>query len=161
MLGKVNLGVVNMALIEAGAIGPDFSLPDQDGKTVSKDDFAGRYVLLWWYPKADTPGWTTEGNGFRDRIQEFEKANTVIVGISYDSPELNKAFRDKFSFPYDLLSDENGQVSIAYGVSESDSARSPRKSVLLDPNGSVAVAYDEVKPADHPDQVLSDLAKFG
>ena len=56
MLSKANLGVVNMALIEAGAIGPDFSLPNQDGKAVSKDDFAGRYVLLWWYPKADTPG---------------------------------------------------------------------------------------------------------
>ncbi|RZO36535.1 MAG: redoxin domain-containing protein [Rhodospirillaceae bacterium] len=98
-----------------------------------------------------------EGNGFRDRIQDFEDRNASIVGISYDGPADNGAFRDKFSFPYDLLSDEEGAVSIAFGVSEPDSTRSPRKSVLIGPDGKVAVAYDEVTPADHPGQVIADL----
>lgn len=79
------------------------------------------------------------------------------MGISYDSPADNGAFRDKFSFPYDLLSDADGAVSIAYGVSELDSPRSPRKSVLIGPDGKVAAAYDAVTPADHPAQVIADL----
>ena len=79
------------------------------------------------------------------------------MGLSYDSPADNGAFRDKFSFPYDLLSDEDGAVSIAYGVSESGSLRSPRKSVLIGPDGKVAASYDEVTPADHPGQVIADL----
>ena len=79
------------------------------------------------------------------------------MGISYDSPANNGAFRDKFSFPYDLLSDADGAVSIAYGVSEPDSPRSPRKSVLIGPDGKVAAAYDAVTPADHPAQVIADL----
>lgn len=83
------------------------------------------------------------------------------MGVSYDSPADNGAFRDKFSFPYDLLSDEGGAVSIAYGVSEPDSAYSPRKSVLIGPDGKIAVAYDEVTPADHPAQVIADLDGLG
>ena len=79
------------------------------------------------------------------------------MGISYDSPADNGAFRDKFSLPYDLLSDADGAVSIAYGVSEPDSPRSPRKSVLIGPDGKVAAAYDAVTPADHPAQVIADL----
>ena len=83
------------------------------------------------------------------------------MGVSYDAPEANKAFRDKFGFPYDLLSDPDGKMSVAYGVSEPDSPRAPRKSVLIGPDGKVARAYDAVKPADHPDQVLADLASLG
>ena len=146
-----------MALIETGVDAPDFNLLNQNGETVKKDDFAGRYVLLWWYPKADTPGWTVEGKGFRDRIQDFKDRNVSIVGVSFDSPTDNCAFRDKFSFPYDLLSDTEGKMSNAFGVSEPGSARPPRKSVLMGPDGKVAVTYDKVAPADHPDQVIEDL----
>ncbi len=84
-----------------------------------------------------------------------------MLGVSYDSPADNGAFRTKFSFPYDLLSDGDGKVSVAYGVSEPGAARSPRKSVLVGPDGSVAVAYDTVVPAEHPDAVLADLARLG
>ena len=146
-----------MALIAAGAEAPDFSLPNQDGTAVKRSDFTGRYVLLWWYPKADTPGWTIEGKGFRDRIQDFNDRNTSILGISYDNPTDNGAFRDKFSFPYDLLSDADGAVSISYGVSDPDSGRSPRKSVLIGPDGKVTASYDAVTPADHPEQVITDI----
>ena len=84
-----------------------------------------------------------------------------MLGVSYDSPADNGAFRKKFSFPYDLLTDGDGKISIAYGVSEPGAARSPRKSVLVGPDGSVAAAYDTVVPAEHPDAALKDLDSLG
>ncbi len=81
----------------------------------------------------------------------------MVVGISYDSQAANGKFRDKFSFPYDLLSDIDGVVSIAYGVCAPHSPRAPRKSVLIGPDGKIAAAYDKVKPADHAGQVIADL----
>ncbi|MBT5050932.1 MAG: peroxiredoxin [Rhodospirillaceae bacterium] len=102
-----------------------------------------------------------EGNGFRDRIQDFNDKNAVIVGISIDPAGDNKAFKDKFDFPYDLLSDADTSMSKAYGVDITDSGRTSRKSVLVGPDGKVAVSYDPVTPAEHPDQVLADLAKLG
>ena len=84
-----------------------------------------------------------------------------MLGISYDPPADNFAFRDKFSFPYDLLSDEGGTTSVAYGAAEADSARSSRVSVLIAPDGNIAVAYAKVVPAEHPDQVLADLDRLG
>ncbi len=84
-----------------------------------------------------------------------------MLGVSVDAPEDNRAFRDKFEFPYDLLSDEDKSASIAYGAAEADSARSSRISVLIGPDGTVAKVYGTVKPAEHPDQVLADLADLG
>ena len=81
----------------------------------------------------------------------------MILGVSYDTPAANKLFKDKFDFPYDLLSDEGRSDSIAFGAADSDSARPSRVSVLIGPNGKIAKAYGTVKPADHPDEVLSDL----
>ena len=82
------------------------------------------------------------------------------MGVSFDTPDDNRAFRDKFEFPYNLLSDEDKSTSIAYGAAAADSARPSRVSVLIDPDGQVAVAYGQVTPADHPDQVLADLARL-
>ena len=79
------------------------------------------------------------------------------MGTSFDTPPDNKAFAEKFDYSYDLLSDEDGAMSRAYGVADADSQRSPRKSVLIAPDGTVAATYHEVAPADHPDQVLNDL----
>lgn len=83
-----------------------------------------------------------------------------MVGVSYDSEADNRAFREKFGFPYDLLSDVDGAMSTAYGVSEPDSQRSPRKSVLVGPDGRVAMAYGTVKPDAHPGQVLADIERL-
>ena len=79
-----------MSVIGEGSEAPAFSMTNQDGNPVSLGDFAGKYVLLWWYPKADTPGWTTEGKGFRDRIQDFEAKNAVILGVSFDTEDDNR-----------------------------------------------------------------------
>ena len=83
------------------------------------------------------------------------------MGVSCDPTSANKAFREKFSFPYDLLSDEDKSMSVAYGAAQADSPRASRISVLVGPNGRVAKVYDTVKPADHPDEVLGDLASLG
>lgn len=84
-----------------------------------------------------------------------------MLGISADTPAANKKFRDKFDFPYDLLSDEDMSMSVAYGVADADAARPSRKSVLIGPDGKVAKAYATVKPADHPSEVLADLDGLG
>lgn len=83
------------------------------------------------------------------------------MGVSCDPATANKAFREKFSFPFDLLSDEDKSMCIAYGAAQADSPRASRISVLVDPSGTVAKVYDTVKPADHPDEVLADLDKLG
>ena len=146
-----------MPMIKVGFDAPEFSLFNQDGKTVKKSDYADAFVLLWWYPKADTPGWTIEGNEFRDRIQDFKNRDTSVVGVSYDDQVANAKFRDKYSFPFDLLSDAEGVVSVAFGVSEPNSDSSPRKSVLIGPDGKVVAVYEQVNPAEHPAQILRDL----
>ena len=88
-----------MSVIDVGSEAPVFELTNQDRESVALSSYAGKYVLLWWYPKADTPGWTIEGQGFRDRIQDFEAKNTVILGVSFDSEDDNRAFKEKYQFP--------------------------------------------------------------
>ena len=145
-------------MIAVGEQAPSFTMVNQDGETVSLKDYAGKFVLMWWYPKADTPGWTIEGNGFRDRIQDFEEKNCVVLGVSFDSPADNKAFKEKFDFPYDLLSDGDKGASIRFGASDGSPGNASRVSVLIGPEGEIVKAYEKVTPAEHPEQVLADLA---
>ena len=99
-----------------------------------------------------------EGQGFRDRIQKFEAKNAVVLGISNDPPDKNKHFKDKFDFPFDLLSDETLATAIAYGAAESaDAGKATRISYVIGPDGKIKKAYGTVKPPEHPDQVLADL----
>ena len=147
-------------MIAVGNQAPDFSFTNQDGTTVSLDDFSGKYVLLWWYPKADTPGWTIEGNGFRDRIQDFNDKNCVIVGVSFGSDTDNMAFKEKAEYPYDLLTDNDKSASTTFGVVTSDTGNPSRVSVLIAPDGSIAKTYDTVAPVEHADQVLADLTSL-
>ena len=147
-------------MIAVGNQAPDFSFTNQDGTTVSLDDFSGKYVLLWWYPKADTPGWTIEGDGFRDRIQEFNDKNCVIVGVSFGNDADNKAFKEKAEYPYDLLTDNDKSASTTFGVVTSDTGKPSRVSVLIAPDGSIAKTYDTVAPVEHANQVLADLTSL-
>ena len=144
-------------MIAVGEQAPLFTMTNQDGNPVSLKDYTGKFVLMWWYPKADTPGWTIEGIGFRDRIQDFEEKNCVVLGVSFDSPADNKAFKEKFDFPYDLLSDGDKGASIQFGASDGSPGNASRVSVLIGPKGDIIRAYEKVIPADHPEQVLADL----
>jgi peroxiredoxin Q/BCP len=144
-----------------GSLAPPFSLPDQDGNTVSLTDLSGKWVVLWWYPKAATTGCTLEGQGFRDRSPEYEAQGAVIVGASFDTPVENKAFANSQGFPYRLLADEDRSVGEAYEVKKAADEQyidfPRRRSFLIDPDGVLRKAYDVTDVATHPQQVLDDL----
>jgi len=103
-------------MLKEGDKAPNFSLPNQNGENISLDDFSGKKVVLWFFPKASTSGWTIEGQGFRDESQNFNKKNVAIVGMSADSVQKQKNFCDKQSFDYPILSDENKNVLKSYGA---------------------------------------------
>jgi peroxiredoxin Q/BCP len=149
-------------MLEIGTTAPDFTLPDQDGNPTTLSAERGRWVLLWWYPKADTPGCTLEGKGLRDQAPAFADAGCTILGVSYDTPEDNRAFRDKFEFPFRVLSDTDRSTSATYGAGLDPGDRyadfPQRISYLVDPEGTIRRSYEVTDPAGHGAEVLADLA---
>src|SRR5205823_14063915 len=105
--------------VEEGKRFVDFTLPNQDGKNVKLDDFAGKWLVVYVYPKDDTPGCTTQGKGFTAAKEEFDRANIAIVGLNQDPADSHKQFCDKFQFTIDLLSDTTGEVLRRLGVAQS------------------------------------------
>ena len=101
-------------MLQPGTDAPDFSVNDHNGNTINLKDYRGKKVVIWFYPKADTPGCTMEGQGFRDDIKSFEDKNIQIFGVSLDNEADNKAFAEKFSFPYPLLCDVNREIALEY-----------------------------------------------
>ena len=149
-------------LIE-GSKAPGFNLDDQDGNSVSLSEFEGQKVLLWFYPKASTPGWTIEGQELRDEFQNFKDNNTVILGMSADSIKAQKNFCIKQEFPFPLLSDPDKTTIRAYeaiGWKKMYGREYEgifRVSYLIDEKGVVEKAYAKVKPKEHALEVLADL----
>ena len=147
-----------VGMLADGAAFPEWSLPDQTGKTVSSKDMAGKTYLVWFYPKAQTPGCTAEGRGLRDKIEDFKKRGVEIVGVSFDAPDANKAFVEAEGFPFRLLSDQDRTLAQAVGAADSkDAAVAKRISYLVGPDGKVKKAYGTVTPASHASDVLGDL----
>jgi thioredoxin-dependent peroxiredoxin len=145
--------------LEPGDRAPEFSLPDHTGTIRNLSDHRGRVVVLWFYPKARTPGWTIEGRGFRALAGEFEKENAQILGVSFDSVKANAAFVAKERFPFPLLSDATREMALAYGAADTPAARSARRiSYVIDENGTIAAAYPAVSPASHAREVMDFLA---
>ncbi len=142
---------------------PDFTLPDQDGKVHTLSDYKGKKVLIYFYPKDDTPGCTTEACNFRDGYKEFEKMGLVILGISKDSIKSHRKFADKFDLPFPLLSDEVGGVVEAYDswgkkkFMGREYVGIIRNSFLIDERGMISKVYKEVKAKDHAKEVTSDI----
>lgn len=144
-------------MIAAGDAMPPWSMKDQDGKLVNSSELAGKTYLLWYYPKAQTPGCTAEARSLRDNFAPFEAAGVTLVGVSFDSPDSNKAFVDAESLPFRLLSDEDHKLAIAVGAASYSFSFFPsRISYLVGPDGKVLKAYDDVDPAVHAAQVLAD-----
>ena len=133
----------------------NLSLINQDGDTVSIGNYSGKKLILWWFPKADTPGWTIEGKGFRDRIQEFTEKNTTIIGISGDSPEDNKSFKEKFSFPFDILSDLGLKETKKLNICDKEDSYAPRVSMILDAECNIIKYFDTVDPQSHASDMLA------
>lgn len=148
--------------MKIGQKAPSFALPDQDGNIHKLSDYRGKKVLLYFYPKDDTPGCTTEACNFRDGYDEFAKMGLVILGVSKDSVKSHKKFAEKFDLPFSLLSDESGEVVEKY---ESWGKKKfmgreymgiLRNSFLIDEEGKIAKVYEAVKPAEHVDEVRAD-----
>jgi peroxiredoxin Q/BCP len=145
---------------------PAFSLPDQDGNVHSLADYRGKWVLLYFYPKDDTPGCTKESCGLRDVWSELIKRHCIVLGVSIDSPESHRKFRQKYELPFTLLSDESKEVVQAYGVWREKKflgkayMGTARLSFFIDPEGNVAKIYEDVKPEDHAQEVLQDLERL-
>ena len=142
---------------------PDFSLPDQDGKTVSLKSLKGKQVVLYFYPKDDTPGCTKEACGFRDSWSAIEKANTVVLGVSMDDAESHQKFIKKYSLPFTLLCDEDGTVSKAYGVYKKKNMYGKiywgieRSTFIIDETGKLKAIFRKVTVDGHVDEVQAAL----
>jgi thioredoxin-dependent peroxiredoxin len=151
-------------MIERGETAPDFELPDQDRRTVRLDDFRGQRVVLYFYPKADTPGCTTQACGVRDHIGEYDAAGAVVLGVSPDPVSKVKKFHEKFSLGFPLLADEDHSVAEAYGVWVEKSMYgrkyfgNERTTFVIDAAGTVADVLRKVKPGEHDDLVLAALS---
>jgi thioredoxin-dependent peroxiredoxin len=145
---------------------PLFTLPDQDGKIHCLRDYLGKKVLLYFYPKDDTPGCTTEACNFRDNIEALGDAGLVVLGVSADSVKSHKKFADKFDLPFLLLSDETKEVCEAYGVwgKKKFMGREymgiSRMSFLIDEKGNLTKIYEDVKPKEHVGEVSKDVKQY-
>jgi peroxiredoxin Q/BCP len=148
---------VVVALPQAGDAAPAFRLQDQNYEWHALEDFQGRWLVLYFYPKADTPGCTTEACEFRDNIFSFEEIGAAIVGVSVDEVSSQKEFADKYHLPFPLLSDASKEVAGLYGVLRSDNSVASRQSFIIGPDGRVAKHYAQVDPASHSAEVLADL----
>jgi peroxiredoxin Q/BCP len=152
--------------LHTGQKAPQFSLPDQEGIMHSLAQYAGKWVLVYFYPKDDTPGCTKEACAIRDSFLDFEKHNAVVLGISTDSPKSHKKFVEKYSLPFTLLADEQKEVVNAYGVwapkkfMGREYLGTLRVSFLIGPDGTIKKIYETVKPVIHADEVLGDLKAF-
>ena len=143
-------------MLEKGTKAPSFSVKDHNGNTVSLADFAGKKIVLWFYPKADTPGCTIEGKGFRDDYEKFTEKNTVILGVSLDNETDNKAFAEKFNFPYPLLCDVNRDIALAYkAVKGPQDEYASRISYVIDANGNILEAISQVDTKTHSGDLCS------
>ncbi len=152
-----------MSDLQPGDKAPDFSMPTNDGKTTSLKDYAGRKLVLYFYPKDDTPGCTKEACSFRDNLPHFEKIDAAILGVSKDTIEKHGKFIKKFSLNFPLASDEDGSVCDAYGTWGEKSLYGrkymgiDRATFLIGPDGKIANIWRKVKVDGHTEEVMAAI----
>ncbi len=149
--------------VAVGDPAPEFELSDQDGQLHSLEDYRDQWVVLYFYPKDDTPGCTTEACEFRDNIFAFKKVNAQILGVSLDDAESHAKFAEKYGLPFPLLADVEGKASEAYGVKTKmfGMTVAKRQTFVIGPDGTIAKHYEKVNPDEHSEQVLADLKELG
>jgi peroxiredoxin Q/BCP len=153
-------------MLKEGTIAPVLKARNQDGQEVELSDLRGTWVVLWWYPKASTPGCTLEGIHYQRRFGDFVEVGAHVIGISFDDPDDNCSFRDDHDFDFSLWSDHSHQAGEAFEVEREETDRyygmSQRITYLVDPLGVIRRSYlvgpDDIK--DHPSQVLADLREL-
>lgn len=144
----------------------EFNLPDESGKWHKLSGYVGKWVVLYFYPKDDTPGCTKEACGFRDGLHQLEELGVVVLGVSKDSPKSHQKFKEKYHLNFPLLSDEPKEVIRAYEAWGEKSFMGRkffgtlRKTYLIDPSGEVKKIYEKVDPAKHASEILSDVQDF-
>ena len=148
--------------INTGQVAPNFNLQDQNGEWHTLDNYKGKWVVLFFYPKDQTPGCTTEACNFRDNIFEFEKLNAQILGVSVDDVESHQAFSEKYSLPYPILADVNKECATEYCVLGKFMMMTiaKRQSFLINPEGSIVKHYKKVDPDTHTKEVIVDLKQL-
>jgi peroxiredoxin Q/BCP len=153
-------------VVEAGQEAPDFTLPDQDGNEVSLSDLRGRPVVLYFYPKADTPGCTTQACGIRDHRADYERAGATVLGVSPDPVGAVKKFADKYDLGFRLLADENHELAELYGVWGKKKMYGKtymgvrRSTFIVDPGGKVSHVIPKASPKTHDGVVLEALGEL-
>jgi peroxiredoxin Q/BCP len=153
-----------MAIL-SGIPAPDFALPDETGTVRRLADFRGRTVVLYFYPKDDTPGCTTEACNFRDDYSAYQQAGVTILGVSPDSPKSHAKFKQKFQLPFSLLADEDHAVCEAYNVwgpkkfMGKEYMGVSRTTFVIDPDGNIKKVFENVKPSDHSAEVLAAVSE--
>jgi peroxiredoxin Q/BCP len=150
-------------MIREGAALPEFRLQNQDGKWVNKDDFKNRWLVLYVYPKDDTPGCTIQGKSFTATKQDFDQLNTTVVGLSADDVASHKNFCNKFSFTIDLLADPDASFLSDLGIGQSEFKGTlywDRTTIVVDPSGVVRKVYEKVNPNGHEQMLLKDLKEL-
>jgi peroxiredoxin Q/BCP len=144
-----------------GTLAPEFRLADQHGKTHQLSDYTGRWLVLYFYPKDDTPGCTREACAFRDGLAKLQAAGASVLGISVDSASSHARFAQKYQLNFSLLADEDGSVSRRYGtlMDWKIYRMSRRVTFLISPEGKIQQAYSQVDPTRHADEILADLGR--
>ena len=148
-------------LLDISSPAPGFTLPNQNGEMISLSSLKGKKIVLWFYPKANTPGWTIQGKGFRDEFKQFENKNIVILGVSADPVGKQKNFCDKKGFQYDLLSDESHEMLEAYGVwgKKKFMGREymgiTRMTYIINEDGKIEHVIEKVKTMSHAKDILT------
>jgi peroxiredoxin Q/BCP len=144
-------------MISEGSAAPDFELTTDTGERVKLSDFRGKPVVLYFYPKDDTPGCTAQACGIRDVHDRFAERGAVVLGVSTDDAESHRTFRDKYALPFTLLADPDREAGTAYGVVRDDSPYYERSTFVIDEDGKIARVMRRVDPQTHADEVLAAL----
>ena len=150
-------------MLEIGTKAPDFTLPDQNGNMHSLSEYRGKKVILYFYPKDNTPGCTKQACGFAERYPQFTEKGAVVLGVSKDSVASHKKFEEKYGLPFTLLADPELAAIQAYDVWQEKKNYGKtymgvvRTTYLIDENGKIVKAFDKVKAADNPEQMLGEL----
>ncbi|MBD2089739.1 peroxiredoxin [Microcoleus sp. FACHB-1515] len=143
--------------LSVGTTAPDFTVKDTNGNTVKLSDQAGQVVILYFYPKDDTPGCTKQACGFRDHYDDYLGQEIKIFGISRDDEASHQAFTEKYSLPFPLLADTDGAIAKAYDVDGGGYAK--RVTYVIDPDGTIVKVYENIKTDTHASELLAELAR--
>jgi peroxiredoxin Q/BCP len=158
-----NTSNLNIKTLNINDTAPDFTLQDENGKEVSLNSLRGKIVVLYFYPRSDTPGCTVEACSFRDTYTQIQKTGAVLLGVSPDTPKAQKKFQEKFHLPFSLLADADKKVSEAYGVVQEKNMYGKkvmgiaRTTFIIAPNGKIQHIFPKVKPEGHAVEVLAYL----